>query len=123
MLVKPLKLAVMKNEVALLEKYEKEIGQICEKTVFVAEKEAYEFNQELKQDKAVAVPIGVDVDYFYYREPKATKNIVGFLGAMSVAHNENAVRHFIFRNPTNCFAKGSGYSVHGYWWWCIGGIA
>lgn len=95
MLVKPLKLAVMKNEVALLEKYEKEIGQICEKTVFVAEKEAYEFNQELKQDKAVAVPIGVDVDYFYYREPKATKNIVGFLGAMSVAHNENAVRHFI----------------------------
>ena len=46
-------------------------------------------------DKAVAVPIGVDVDYFYYREPKATKNIVGFLGAMSVAHNENAVRHFI----------------------------
>mgnify|MGYP007134716416 CR=1 FL=1 len=31
MLVKPLKLAVMKNEVTLLEKYEKEIGQICEK--------------------------------------------------------------------------------------------
>lgn len=95
MLLKPLKLAVMKNEVTLLEKYEKEIGRICEKTVFVAEKEAYEFNQELKQDKAVAVPIGVDVDYFYYREPKATKNIVGFLGAMSVAHNENAARHFI----------------------------
>lgn len=95
MLARPLKLAVMKNEVALLEKYEKEIGRICEKTIFVAEKEVQEFNQELKQDKAVAVPIGVDVDYFHYREPKASKNVVGFLGAMSVAHNENAARHFI----------------------------
>lgn len=95
MLAKPLKLAVMKNEIALLDKYEKEIGEICEKTIFVAEKEVREFNQELKQNKAVAVPIGVDVDYFYYREPKAKKNIVGFLGAMSVAHNENAAYHFI----------------------------
>ena len=95
MLSKPLKLLVMKNEVALLEKYEKEIGRICERTVFVAEKEVREFNQELKQDKAIAVPIGVDVDYFSYRESRATKNIVGFLGAMSVAHNENAVRHFV----------------------------
>ena len=95
MLAKPLKLAVMKNEIALLDKYEKEIGEICEKTIFVAEKEVREFNQELKQNKAVAVPIGVDVDFFSYRESKATKNIVGFLGAMSVAHNENAVRHFV----------------------------
>lgn len=95
MLAKPLKLAVMKNEIALLDKYEKEIGEICEKTIFVAEKEVREFNQELKQNKAVAVPIGVDVDFFSYRESKATKNIVGFLGAMSVAHNENAAHHFI----------------------------
>lgn len=78
MLAKPLKLAVMKNEIALLDKYEKEIGEICEKTIFVAEKEVREFNQELKQNKAVAVPIGVDVDFFSYRESKATKNIVGF---------------------------------------------
>ena len=95
MLAKPLKLAVMKNEIALLDKYEKEIGEICEKTIFVAEKEVREFNQVLKQNKAVAVPIGVDVDFFSYRESKATKNIVGFLGAMSVAHNENAAHHFI----------------------------
>lgn len=95
MLFKPLKFLVMRNEVALLEKYEKEIGRMCEKTVFVAEKEVREFNQELKQDKAIAVPIGVDVDYFSYRESRATKNIVGFLGALSVAHNENAVHHFV----------------------------
>jgi len=95
MLARPLKVLVMNNEVSLLEKYEKEIGGICEKTIFVAEKEAHEFNQELKQNKAIAVPIGVDVDYFYYRELKATKNNIAFLGAMSVAHNENAARHFI----------------------------
>lgn len=95
MLVRPLKLMVMKNEVVLLEKYEKEIGAVCEKTIFVAEKEAQEFNEELKQKKAIAIPIGVDVDYFNYRESNAKKNKVGFLGAMSVAHNENAVRHFV----------------------------
>ena len=95
MLAKPLKLMVMKNEVALLEKYEREIGSICEKTVFVAEKEAYDFNRELNQEKAIAIPIGVDIDYFYYRETKKKGNIIGFLGAMGVAHNENAVRHFI----------------------------
>lgn len=95
MLAKPVKLMVMKNEVALLEKYEREIGSICEKTVFVAEKEAYDFNRELNQEKAIAIPIGVDIDYFYYRETKKKGNIIGFLGAMGVAHNENAVRHFI----------------------------
>lgn len=95
MSTKPIKLMVMKNEIALLEKYEKEIGHICEKTIFVAEKEVHEFNHDLEQDKAVAVPIGVDVDYFYYRESKATKNNIAFLGAMSVAHNENAAKYFI----------------------------
>ena len=95
MLAKPLKFMVMKNEIALLEKYEKEIGKVCEKTIFVAEKEAHEFNKELLQEKAVAIPIGVDVDYFHYHESNAKENKIGFLGAMSVAHNENAARHFI----------------------------
>lgn len=95
MMTKPLKLMVMKNEIVLLERYEKEIGKVCEKTIFVAEKEAQEFNKELLQEKAVAIPIGVDVDYFHYRQFNAKENKIGFLGAMSVAHNENAARHFI----------------------------
>ena len=95
MLLKPVKLSVVKNEISLLREYELKIGEICDCTVFVAKQEADNFNQELNQNKAVAVPIGVDVDYFSYRESKATKNIIGFLGAMSVAHNENAARHFI----------------------------
>lgn len=95
MLLKPVKLAVVYNEIALLDKYELDIGKACNATVFVAEKEVREFNSELGEEKAIAVPIGVDTDYFYYRECGNDENTIGFLGAMSVAHNENAARHFI----------------------------
>lgn len=95
MLLRPVKLAVVRNEISLLNKYELEVGKACDTTVFVAEKEVREFNAEIGEEKAVAVPIGVDTDYFYYRECGNEENIIGFLGAMSVAHNENAARHFI----------------------------
>lgn len=95
MLIKPLKVLVVKNEIDLLKKYELEIGKICDKTVFVAKKEAQEFNRELGAEKAFAVPIGVDIEYFDYRSTGKNGNIIGFLGAMSVAHNENAAKHFI----------------------------
>lgn len=95
MLVKPLKIFVVKKEIALLMKYELEVGKACETTIFVAEKEAKEFNRELDCEKAIAVPIGVDVNYFSYRNTGKRGNLIGFLGAMSVAHNENAVRHFV----------------------------
>lgn len=95
MLLKPLKMQVMKSEISLLKKYEVKIGKCCDKTVFVAEKEVREFNKELNQEKAFAVPIGVDTDYFAYRETGNKVNIIGFLGALSVAHNENAVANFV----------------------------
>lgn len=95
MLLKPVKLAVVKNEIDLLRKYELEMGKICDSTVFVAKQEADIFNKELGENKAVAIPIGVDTDYFSYREIDSDENFIGFLGAMSVAHNENAVRHFV----------------------------
>lgn len=95
MLLKPIKLFVVRNEISLLKKYEIEIGKACDRTVFVAEKEAFDFNHEIGEDKAIAIPIGVDVDYFTYRECKSEDNIIGYLGAMSVAHNENAAKHFI----------------------------
>lgn len=95
MLIKPLKTYVLKNEITLLKKYELEMGKVCNRTVFVAEKEVEEFNQELQEEKAIAVPIGVDVEYFYYRQTGNENNIIGFLGAMSVTHNESSVRHFV----------------------------
>lgn len=95
LLLKPVKKFVVKNEIYLLNEYELEIGQICDTTIFVAEKEAVNFNSELGQDKAVSVPIGVDVEYFQQHISNTKENTIGFLGALSVAHNENAVRYFI----------------------------
>ena len=95
MLWKPLKVYVVKNEIILLRKYELEIAGQCDRTVLVAQQEADALNQELGENKAYAIPIGVDVDYFSYRKNYFEEEYIGFLGAMSVAHNENAVRHFI----------------------------
>ncbi len=94
MLIKPLKLFVVKNEIHLLKKYEIEISKICDKTILVAQKEADKINEDLHDNKAISIPIGVDTQYFSYRTSKKNGNLIGFLGAMSVAHNEHAVRYF-----------------------------
>ena len=86
---------LVKNEIKLLRNFELEMGRICERTVFVAQKEAEQFNEELGERKAMAVPIGVDTEFFRYEPKNSKENYIGFLGAMNVAHNENAVRHFI----------------------------
>lgn len=95
MLFHPIKKYVVKTEIELLKKYELEMGRECEKTVFVASQEAKDFNIELGEKKAFAIPIGVDTDTFAYRKTGNDGQVIGFLGAMSVAHNKNAVRHFI----------------------------
>lgn len=95
LLWKPIRRYVLKNEIRLLEKYETQIGKIYDKTVFVAEQEARDFNLELKEEKAFAVPIGVDTEYFSYRKTGESGDYIGFLGAMNVAHNESAVEYFI----------------------------
>jgi len=120
MLFAPLKLWVIKNEIELLQNYELEIGKKCDKTIFVAEKEAQEFNRELGEDKAIAVPIGVDVEYFtyQYQKMKNKANIIGFLGAMDVAHNDSAVRFFVM----NIFPKILS-SVPDAEFWVVGGGA
>lgn len=95
LLAAPVKSFVLNTEVALLKKYENSIGKVCEKTIFVAESEAEQFNRELGEEKAVAVPIGVDTEYFSYRETGKQGNYIGFLGALGVAHNESAVKNFV----------------------------
>lgn len=92
---------VLKNEIALLQKYEIEIGKQCDLTVFVAKKEVENFNKELGQEKAVVVPIGVDTDYFYPDFDLEKDDYIGFLGLLSVAHNENAIKYFV----NNIFPK------------------
>lgn len=111
LLFKPLKIRITKNEIKLLEKYELEIGRVCDKTIFVAENETKTFNKEINNNKAETVPIGVDVDYFKYIEELDNSDLyIGFLGALNVAHNESAVKYFINNifpiiNKENCNIK------------------
>lgn len=95
MLCKFLKVYVVKNEIKLLKHYELEISKQCDKTIFVAQQEADILNQELHENKACAVPIGVDIDYFSLRYKNSKEKTIAFLGALSVAHNEFAVRYFV----------------------------
>lgn len=98
LLWKPFKMLITKNEIKLLENYELEIGRVCDKVIFVAESEAIKFNEEINEKKAVAVPIGVDINYFKYQKEKIDDDLnIGFLGALSVTHNESAVKYFIER--------------------------
>lgn len=88
---------VMKNEIKLLKKYELRIGKITDYTVFVAEGETIKFNKELGKNKAITIPIGVDIEYYKNTESINVKkeDYIGFLGVLNVAHNENAVKRFI----------------------------
>lgn len=92
-----IKRMILASEVSLLKKYERDIAKIYNKTVFVAEREAIILNSELNFDRAVAVPLGVDVDYYgeFFDKQKKNQHTIAFLGAMSVAHNEAGAIHFI----------------------------
>lgn len=92
-----IKRMILASEVSLLKKYERDIAKIYNKTVFVAEREAIILNSELSFDRAVAVPLGVDVDYYgeFFNKQKKNQHTIAFLGAMSVAHNEAGAIHFI----------------------------
>lgn len=93
-----IKRKVVLNEISLLKKYEKNIGKSFDKTIFVAQREADILNNILNEDKAIAVPIGVDYNFFSERVMKSLDNeftYLSFLGQMNVAHNENAAVFFI----------------------------
>lgn len=88
---------VLKNEIALLKKYERAVAKDYDKTVFVADREADILNRELKFKRAIGIPLGVDITYFgkYFGKLTKKENTIAFLGAMSVAHNEAGAIHFI----------------------------
>ena len=92
-----MKTAILKSEVSLLKRYERNIAKSYNKTVFVADREAKILNNELNFDRAVAVPLGVDVEYYgeFFDKQKKNQHTIAFLGAMSVAHNEAGAIHFI----------------------------
>lgn len=92
-----IKTRILKSEVSLLKKYERNIAKSYNKIVFVADREAEILNNELEFDRAVAVPLGVDFEYYseFFGKQKKNQHTIAFLGAMSVAHNEAGAIHFI----------------------------
>ena len=95
-LIKPLKIMILKKEISLLREYELRVGESFDKTVFVGKEEVRSFNREIGEEKAIAVPIGVDIEYFRPSEQIIEKdNIISFLGALNVAHNASAISHFV----------------------------
>lgn len=118
MLNQSLKKYVVKNEIKLLKKYELRIAKQCDKTIFVAQNEADILNKELNTKKAYAVPIGVDVNYFSHDYKNRNNKKIVFLGALSVAHNEFAVRYFV-KQIFPLILKGNSEAT----FWVVGGGA
>lgn len=94
---KVIKKIILKNEIELLHKYERNVAKDYDRTVFVAEREAEVLNKDLNFNRAIAIPLGVDIDFYgqYYGKIQSQKHTIAFLGAMSVAHNESAAINFI----------------------------
>lgn len=93
---KLIKKFILNKEVKLLKKYEQNISKYYNSIVFVAQSEADELNKRINSDKAFAVPLGVDINYFkdYKEKIDKEKNSISFMGALSVAHNETGILHF-----------------------------
>jgi glycosyltransferase involved in cell wall biosynthesis len=94
---KVIKKIILKNEIELLHKYERNVAKDYDRTVFVAEREAEVLNKDLSFNRAIAIPLGVDIDFYgqYYGKIQSEKYTIVFLGAMSVAHNESGAINFI----------------------------
>lgn len=94
--IKGLKKLVMSNEIRLLEKFEKDVGEHYDRVMFVAKHEGQLFNQMLGKKKALIVPLGVDFDYFSeHFDIVKDKHSIAFMGSLSVAHNENGITNFV----------------------------
>lgn len=86
----------MKKEVKLLRDFEVNIGNLYDKVMFVAKREADQFDKILGEKKSIVVPLGVDYDFLSHNlalEKKAKS--IAFMGALNVAHNENGITYFI----------------------------
>lgn len=92
-----LKKYILKNEIRLLKRYEREVSLDYNKILFVAQHEADILNKEMNFNKALGVPLGVDLNFYgeFFKKIEVKDYTIAFLGAMSVAHNETGALHFI----------------------------
>jgi len=96
LMMKRVRYQVLKSESFLLAEYEKKIGTQYDKAMFVAENETRIYNEILNGNKAITVPLGVDVEHYaqVYNLEKS-KYKIAFMGMLNVAHNETGIIHFI----------------------------
>lgn len=90
-----IKKLVMRTEIKLLKKYEKQVGQRYDRIMFVAKNEGEKYNHMLGEKKAIVAPLGVDYEHFS-EELHVNKipHSIAFMGALNVAHNENGIIYF-----------------------------
>lgn len=90
------KRAVMKTEIKLLRKFEKNVGAQYDRVMFVAKKEGKIFDSIVGEKKSLVVPLGVDYDFFSQEiTTEKIPHTIAFMGALNVAHNENGIIHFV----------------------------
>lgn len=86
---------IYRQEADRLARYEAEMARRFDRSIFVSEKEADLFRQQVSDCSISAIPNGVDLDYFYPggKTPSGDPAIV-FTGAMDYFPNVDAVRYF-----------------------------
>jgi sugar transferase (PEP-CTERM/EpsH1 system associated) len=81
-----------------LMKYEKEVGERFDLSLFVSDNEVALYKSFAPEVKTVSIPNGVDFDYFSGGKPgsgeRHGKNVLLFTGAMDYFPNEDAVLYF-----------------------------
>lgn len=89
------KRVVMRIEIRLLQKFEKNVGFQYDRVMFVAKREGDIYNSILGIKKSLIVPLGVSIDYLTQRiKQNKVPYSIAFMGALNVSHNENAILHF-----------------------------
>jgi sugar transferase (PEP-CTERM/EpsH1 system associated) len=91
---------IYRIEAARLRRYEEGVARACDRSLFVAEREAEFFRELLPGARVGVIPNGVDLEYF--RRPSSERRPTGppcivFVGMMDYFPNVDAVTYFATR--------------------------
>lgn len=91
-----IKKCIMKTEVKLMRRFEKDVANYYDRVAFVAKQEGRRYDKMVGDKKSIVVPLGVNYEYFSEKvETEKLHHSIAFLGAMNVSHNEYGIIHFI----------------------------
>lgn len=86
---------IYRQEAGRLARYEAEMARRFDRSIFVSEKEADLFRQQVSDCSISVIPNGVDLEYFRPGVKKASGDrVIVFTGAMDYFPNVDAVRYF-----------------------------